>query len=183
MHLPIAEDTPKQPLSPYAADKLAGEYYLQIYARQFGLRTTAFRFFNIYGPRQDPHSPYSGVISIFANRVLREQPVTLYGDGAQTRDFVYVKDLVKILAEAVEIERLPWNVFNVGSGRATSLLDVLAALSAIVGRPIPHEVQPPRAGDIRHSLADVSRLQTAFSARVETPLEKGLAELLASTVL
>ena len=182
VQLPIAEDTLKQPLSPYAADKLAGEYYLHIYARQFGLRTTAFRFFNIYGPRQDPHSPYSGVISIFASRVLHGQPVTLYGDGAQTRDFVYVKDLVNILTEAVGIERLPWDVFNVGSGRATSLMDVLDALSAITGKSIPRQFQPPRAGDIRHSLADVTRLKTAFTARVSTPLEKGLGELLAASI-
>jgi UDP-glucose 4-epimerase len=179
--LPITEETPKRPLSPYAADKLAGEYYLSIYARQYGLSATAFRFFNIYGPRQDPHSPYSGVISIFASRVQQAQPVAIYGDGAQTRDFVFVKDLARILAEAVQTERLPWDVFNVGSGHATSLLDVLDALSAIVGREIPRQFQPPRAGDIRHSVADASRLCSTFSARVSTPLQQGLAELLAAS--
>jgi UDP-glucose 4-epimerase len=180
--LPISENTPKKPLSPYAADKLAGEYYLQIYARQCGLSATAFRFFNIYGPRQDPQSPYSGVISIFANRVQQGQPVTIYGDGAQTRDFVYVKDLVHLLAEAVAIERLPWDVFNVGSGRATSLLDVLEALSSIAGKSISRQFQPPRAGDIRHSVADVTRLNNAFPAHISTPLEQGLGDLLAVSV-
>src|SRR3990170_3898667 len=99
--LPLVEEEGLNPLSPYAADKLAGEYYLRFYHAKFGIETTAFRFFNIFGPRQDPSSPYSGVISIFIERVSRGEPVTIFGDGRQTRDFVYVGDLVKLLVQAV----------------------------------------------------------------------------------
>lgn len=98
----IAEDTPKSPLTPYASDKLASEYYLDFYRREHGLEPVIFRFFNIFGPRQDPSSPYSGVISIFTERALAGKPITVFGDGEQTRDFVYVQDLVSILVQAVE---------------------------------------------------------------------------------
>jgi len=108
------------PLSPYAADKLAGEYYLRFYHAKFGIETTAFRFFNIFGPRQDPSSPYSGVISIFIERVSRGEPVTIFGDGQQTRDFVYVGDLVKLLAQALSHTKTAGQVINVGRGKQCS---------------------------------------------------------------
>ena len=98
----IEEDTAKSPLTPYASDKLASEYYLDFYRREHGLEPVILRFFNIFGPRQDPSSPYSGVISIFTERAIARQPVTIFGDGEQTRDFVYVQDLVSILVQAVE---------------------------------------------------------------------------------
>ncbi|MCL5994717.1 MAG: SDR family NAD(P)-dependent oxidoreductase, partial [Chloroflexi bacterium] len=176
--LPIREDTPKKPLSPYAADKLAGEHYIQIYARQYGLTATAFRFFNVYGPRQDPRSPYSGVISIFMDRALKQQPVSIHGDGRQTRDFVYVADLVHILAQALETEHLEWTEYNLGSGRASTLLDVLDHLGTIVGREIERQYLPPRPGDVRHSVADIARLEASFPHQVTTPLARGLQQLL-----
>ncbi len=98
----IDEDTPKSPLTPYASDKLASEYYLDFYRRQHGLEPAIFRFFNVYGPRQDPSSPYSGVISIFTERALKGTPITVFGDGEQTRDFIYVADLVDFLVQALE---------------------------------------------------------------------------------
>ena len=134
--LPLAEDEILNPLSPYAADKLAGEFYLRFYHAKYGIETTAFRFFNIFGPRQDPSSPYSGVISIFIERVSRGEPVTVFGDGRQTRDFVYVGDLVKLLAQALSGTQTAGQVINVGRGKQCSLLELLATLEKLTGKPV-----------------------------------------------
>jgi UDP-glucose 4-epimerase len=178
--LPVAEAVTPRPLSPYAADKLAGEHYLQYYYRKHGLNGTAFRFFNIYGPRQDPSSPYSGVISIFVDRLARGEAVTLFGDGEQTRDFVYVADLAALLCSALTQDGLGGEVLNVGTGRQTSLLTLLATLTELTGRPAERRFAEPRIGDIRHSCADVSRLAQRFGAAPATPLRAGLAALLES---
>ncbi|OWJ97128.1 NAD-dependent dehydratase, partial [Pseudomonas sp. A46] len=121
----IDEDTPKSPLTPYAVDKLASEQYLDFYRRQHGLEPAVFRFFNIFGPRQDPSSPYSGVISIFTERALAGTPITVFGDGEQTRDFVYVGDLVQVLVQALEQDWLEVGAVNVGLNQATSLKELL----------------------------------------------------------
>jgi UDP-glucose 4-epimerase len=182
--LPVAEDAPTHPLSPYAADKLAGEHYLAHYHRTGRVQGTAFRFFNVYGPRQDPSSPYSGVISIFLERARRRAPITVFGDGAQTRDFVYVQDVVDQLVAAVgtpaeEGGELP--VYNVGTGREVSLSELLDTLEALLG-PIEARHAPARAGDIRHSRADIMRLRRLSEARglsaPSTPLKDGLAAML-----
>lgn len=178
--LPVGEDAPLNPLSPYAADKLAGEHYLKYYQRKHGLAGTAFRFFNIYGPRQDPSSPYSGVISIFVERLRHQQGVTLFGDGQQTRDFVYVGDLVGILYAALLRSELAGAVLNVGTGKQQSLLDLLSYLEAMSGRKIPRTHAPARIGDIVHSRADVARLRAAMGAVPQTPLAEGLKALLQS---
>ena len=178
--LPVGEDTPLNPLSPYAADKLAGEHYLRYYHRKHGLAGTAFRFFNIYGPRQDPSSPYSGVISIFVERLRQQQGVTLFGDGRQTRDFVYVGDLVGILYAALLRPELAGAVLNVGTGKQQSLLDLLSYLEAMSGRKIPRTHAPARVGDIVHSRADVTRLRAAMGEVPQTPLADGLKALLQS---
>ena len=113
----IDEETAKAPLTPYASDKLAGEYYFDFYRRQHGLEPVIFRFFNIFGPRQDPSSPYSGVISIFSERAQRGLPIAVFGDGEQTRDFMYVGDLVDVLVQAVEVPDAPLGAINVGWNR------------------------------------------------------------------
>jgi len=186
---PIAEDAPKTPLSPYAADKLAGEHYLAHYHRTGRIRGVAFRFFNVYGPRQDPTSPYSGVISIFARSARRGEPITVYGDGEQTRDFVYVSDVVDQLAAAIAAApsrpsdggELP--VFNLGTGRDVSLRQLIATLEDLLG-PIDVRYGPERAGDIRHSLADTTRLERWCAERgirlPSTTLSTGLERLLAA---
>jgi UDP-glucose 4-epimerase len=178
--IPVPEEAMPRPLSPYAVDKLSGEHYLLHYYRSHGLAATSFRFFNIYGPRQDPSSPYSGVISIFVERLLRNQPVTVYGDGTQTRDFVYVADLADLLARAVRSLEGNGGVFNVGTGRQHSLLQLLAHLEKLTGKKIERRHEPARAGDIRHSCADVTRLTGAYGGAPATPFEQGLKKLLAS---
>lgn len=176
--LPVSEDLQPCPLSPYAADKLAGEHYLDFYRRTFGLRTSAFRFFNIYGPRQDPSSPYSGVISIFVDRLRAAEPVTIFGDGRQTRDFVYVGDLVDLLSSSLSMESAEGQVCNVGRGLESSLLDLLATLEALAGRPIARRHVPPRTGDIVRSCADTDRLRRLMGKVPKTTLRDGLQELL-----
>jgi UDP-glucose 4-epimerase len=174
----IDEDTPKAPLTPYAVDKLASEQYFDFYHRQHGLEPVIFRFFNIYGPRQDPSSPYSGVISIFSERALKGLPITVFGDGEQTRDFVYVEDLVDLLVQAIEMPQVEVGAVNVGWNQATTLKQMLEALEAVVGKLPPVSYGPARSGDIRHSRANNRRLLERFSTTEQTPMRVGLARLL-----
>lgn len=178
--VPVSENVALNPLSPYAVDKLTGEYYLLHYHRKHGLAATSFRFFNIYGPRQDPSSPYSGVISIFVNSLQRNRPVTLFGDGSQTRDFVYVADLADLLARAVYGLDGVGAVFNVGTGMRYSLLQLLEYLEKLSGRKIVRQHEAARLGDIQHSCADVSRLKQVFGSAPATPFDHGLKKLLES---
>jgi len=176
--LPVSEDLAPNPLTPYAADKLAGEHYLSFYHRKFGLRTTAFRFFNIYGPRQDPSSPYSGVISIFVERLGAGLPVTIFGDGRQTRDFVYVGDLADLLVRAVGESGTAGAVVNVGRGVEYSLLELLTTLERVSGRALERRQEAARVGDILRSCADTRRLVSLLGFVPVTTMEAGLAELL-----
>jgi len=176
--IPVSEDLAPNPLTPYAADKLAGEHYLSFYHRKFGLRTTAFRFFNIYGPRQDPSSPYSGVISIFVERLGAGLPVTIFGDGQQTRDFVYVGDLADLLVRAVGESGTVGAVVNVGRGVEYSLLELLTTLERVSGRALECRQEAARVGDILRSCADTRRLATLLGFVPVTTMEAGLAELL-----
>jgi UDP-glucose 4-epimerase len=159
-------------------DKLASEQYLDFYRREHGLEPVVFRFFNIYGPRQDPSSPYSGVISIFAQRAQAGLPITVFGDGEQTRDFFYVEDLIGLLVQALEAPQVLAGPFNVGLDQATSLNRLLEALGTVLGGLPPVSYQPPRAGDIKHSRARNRRLLTQFELGEITPLETGLRRLL-----
>ncbi len=178
--IPVSEDAIPNPLSPYAADKLAGEESLLDYYSRFGLAATSFRFFNIYGPRQDPSSPYSGVISIFVDRLMSNKPVTVFGDGEQTRDFVYVADLVDLLVEALEESRGAGGIFNVGTGTRHSLLELLDNLEKLSGKKIDRHHEPARSGDILHSCADITRLKQTFGSAPSTPFDQGLKKLLES---
>ena len=174
----IDEDTPKAPLTPYASDKLASEYYFDFYRRQHGLEPAIFRFFNIFGPRQDPSSPYSGVISIFCERAQKGLPITVFGDGEQTRDFVYVEDLVNVLAQSLEAPLLEVGAVNVGLNQATTLKQLLEVLGEVVGQLPPISYGPARSGDIRHSRANNQRLLQRFKLPEPTPMSVGLARLL-----
>jgi len=177
--IPVSEEAVPKPLSPYAVDKLSGEHYLLHYHRAYDLVATSFRFFNIYGPRQDPSSPYSGVISIFTDRLAQGKSVTLFGDGCQTRDFVYVGDLVSLLVSALHRNDLGGHVLNVGTGRETSLLQLLVTLEALSSRRIERQHVVPRVGDIIRSCADVTRLAKVFGTAPATSIREGLQRLLA----
>lgn len=174
----IDEDTPKAPLTPYAVDKLASEQYLDFYRRQHALEPVVLRFFNIFGPRQDPSSPYSGVISIFAERAQQGLPITVFGDGEQTRDFVYVGDLVAVLMQALEQPGVEPGAVNVGLNRATSLKQLLDELGGLLGGLPAVRHMPARGGDIRHSRANNQRLLQRFNFPEPTPMATGLARLL-----
>ena len=176
--MPLTEAEIPNPLSPYAADKLAGEYYLRFYHAKFGIETTVFRFFNIFGPRQDPSSPYSGVISIFVERVSRGEAVTIFGDGRQTRDFVYVGDLADLLVQALSRSEVVAQTINIGRGKQCSLLELLEALEKLTGKPVERRFEAARMGDIVHSRADVTRLVRLFGEAPATDMATGLAEIL-----
>src|SRR5450830_819953 len=174
----IDEDTAKSPLTPYASDKLASEQYLDFYRRQHGLEPVIFRFFNVFGPRQDPSSPYSGVISIFCEQALKGLPITLFGDGEQTRDFIYVGDLVQILLQALKAPQVQEGAINVGLNRATTLKQMLVALGEVVGALPPVTYAPARSGDIRHSRANNQCMLERFELAEPTSMIVGLARLL-----
>ena len=173
--LPKHEGMLPLPLSPYAAGKLAGEYYVRVYARTMGLDGVSLRYFNIFGPRQDPSSPYSGVISLFIKTMAQGQRPTIYGDGQQTRDFTYVANAVAAnLAAIRHPEPLLGEVFNVGTGRCIRLLDIVDALNRIHGTDLEPVFQPPRPGDVRDSLASLERIGRVLGYRPLVPFDEGL---------
>ena len=177
--LAIDEDTTKAPLTPYAVDKLASEQYLDFYRRQHGLEPAIFRFFNIFGPRQDPSSPYSGVISIFTQRAQQGLPISVFGDGEQTRDFFYIEDLLALLTQALLVAQVVEGAVNVGWNQAVSLNQLLAEIGSVCGGLPAVSYQAARAGDIPHSRADNQRLQAHYQLPKATPMREGLRRLLA----
>jgi UDP-glucose 4-epimerase len=181
--LPKHEGMLPQPLSPYAAAKLAGEHYVRVYAQTMGLDGASLRYFNVFGPRQDPSSPYSGVISIFIERMAQGRRPSLYGDGEQTRDFTYVANAVAAnLAAMRHPEPLGGAVFNVGVGERIRLLDLVAALNRIFGTHLEPEFLPPRVGDVRDSLASLDRIGRVLGYRPVVPFEEGLRRTVAASL-
>jgi UDP-glucose 4-epimerase len=172
------ETDPVQPLSPYAAAKLAGELYLQAFATTYGLETVRLRFFNIFGPRQRADSPYSGVIALFVAALTAGRAPTVHGDGLQSRDFTYVTDVVQALTRAAEAPGVSGQVYNIGTGRATTVLDLVAALNRQLGTSLAPRHGPPRAGDVRHSRADISLARRDLGYEPAVAFEQGLAETL-----
>ncbi|TDH59778.1 NAD-dependent epimerase/dehydratase family protein [Dankookia rubra] len=174
---PIDEAASPAPNTAYGADKLGSELHARVAFHVHRVPTMGFRFFNVFGPRQDPASPYSGVISIFAARIAAGQPLTLHGDGLQTRDFVYVEDVVRHLRAGMEVlHAAPQaTVLNVCTGRATSVLELAQALARIDGRPLAMSFGPSRAGDIRASLGNPAAASAVLGVRATTGLETGLA--------
>lgn len=178
--MPISEATAPQPLTAYGADKLGSELHGRVAFLVHGLPTLGCRFFNVYGPRQDPLSPYSGVISIFARRVASGEELTINGTGEQVRDFVYVADVVRHLMGGMGLlRRSPQAiVINVCTGRATSLLELLAALEGVCGRAALRRFGPERQGDIRLSLGNPARATELLGLTATTRLDQGLAATL-----
>lgn len=178
--MPISEATAPRPLTAYGADKLGSELHGQVAWLAHGVPTFGCRFFNVYGPRQDPHSPYSGVISIFARRVASGEQLTVNGTGEQVRDFIYVADVVRHLMGGMALlQREPQAaVINVCTGRATSLMELLASLERVCGRMARRSFGPERPGDIRLSLGDPSHATALLGLKAMTRLDQGLAATL-----
>ena len=175
--LPLREELPPRPLSPYAASKAAGEMYCAAFRTSYGLPAVALRFFNVYGPRQDPGNPYSGVVSIFAARMARGERPVIYGDGRQTRDFVYVADVVRAILLACEREAAVGAALNVAAGRQTSILELAAALNQVLGTQIEPTFAPARAGEVRFSEGDARRARQVLGWEARIPLREGLSRL------
>ncbi len=178
--LPLDEDAPVRPLSAYGADKLGCELHARVAAHAFAVPTTGLRFFNVYGPRQDPRSPYSGVISIFCDRLRRGAAIDLYGDGGQTRDFVFVADVIAALVAAMRRAAAGAAVFNVCTGRATSVQALAGTIAGLLGVHAEIRQLGPRVGEVRHSVGDPARGRAALGLGAPTPLDRGLAATLAS---
>jgi len=176
--LPKREDMPTNPLSPYALQKLVAEQYCQMFTRLYGLETVTIRYFNVFGPRQDPSSPYSGVISLFAAALLDGLRPRIYGDGEQTRDFTYVANVVDGVLRACEAPNVAGEVMNVATGGRISLNDLLASMNRIVGTRIEPIYDAPRAGDVRDSQADIGKAQRLLGYSPVVLLEEGLAKTL-----
>jgi UDP-glucose 4-epimerase len=162
------------PLSPYAAAKLAAELYCEAFWHSFGLEAVALRYFNVFGPRQDPAGPYAAVIPIFIKMILAGQQPTIFGDGLQTRDFTYVENVVQANLKAAEAKNAAGQVFNIGNGVSLTLLDLLKELNVIFGKQIEPIFKPERAGDVRDSLADITRARTVLGYEPKVQLAEGL---------
>jgi UDP-glucose 4-epimerase len=177
--LPKVETMPPCPLSPYALQKYAGERYCQLYHRLYGLETVALRYFNVYGPRQALSNPYTGVLAIFAARLLNGRPPLIFEDGLQSRDFVHVSDVVRANLLALASSTEEGRVYNVGTGRATTILRVAEELARQLGRDIAPDVPGRfRAGDVRHCIADVALSGRELGYAPRIAFEEGLKDLL-----
>jgi UDP-glucose 4-epimerase len=179
-HLPLVETFSPIPLSPYGLDKLYTEQLGALYQSLYGQEMVALRYFNVFGPRQDPLSPYSGVISIFVDRLKAGKPLTIFGDGEQTRDFVYVGDVVQANLKAMFGKYAGFRVFNVGCARQTTLNQLFSQLKDLTGSSVAATYTAPRAGDIRHSLSDTARIQSELGYQPAYTLAEGLKLLLES---
>jgi UDP-glucose 4-epimerase len=177
--LPKHEEMVPNPLSPYAAAKLAGEHYVRVYARTMGLDGVSLRYFNVFGPRQDPSSPYSGVISLFGRLMAEGRRPLIYGDGSQTRDFTYVGNVVRANLMALKSGRpLEGRALNVGTGRRISLLDLVGAINRSLGTALEPEFLPPRAGDVRDSQASLDLIGEVLGYAPTVDFEEGLRRTL-----
>ena len=173
--LPKHEEMFPRPLSPYAAGKLAGEFYIRVYAQTMGLDGVCLRYFNIFGPRQDPTSPYSGVISVFFKKMMAGERPTIFGDGSQTRDFTYVANAVEANLRALDAEGfVGGETFNVGTGSRISLVDLVEAINKILGTSIQPIFEPGRAGDVRDSQACLERIGKGLGYVPLIDFEEGL---------
>jgi UDP-glucose 4-epimerase len=162
------------PISPYGAAKLAGESYCRAFFATYGLETVCLRYFNVFGPRQDPESPYAAVIPRFVSAIVRGEAPVVYGDGQQSRDFVYVEDVVRANLLAMDASNVGGRVFNIATGRAVSLLELLRVLEELFGFPIQPRFDPPRPGDIRQSMADITQAEQQLGYRPQISLAEGL---------
>jgi nucleoside-diphosphate-sugar epimerase len=176
--LPKRESMAPQPKSPYAVQKLVGEYYASVFHSCFGLETVALRFFNVYGPRQDPSSPYSGVLSLFMKHLLARTAPTIFGDGEQTRDFTYVEDVADLCFKAAQAPGVAGNMYNAGNGGRYSLNLIWKLLREMEGVEIEPQFAPPRPGDVRDSMADTARAAADLGHAPRYSIQEGLKRTL-----
>jgi UDP-glucose 4-epimerase len=172
--LPKKENMIPNPQSPYAVSKLAGEYYCRVFSNIYGLKTTCLRYFNVFGPRQNPNSEYAAVIPRFITRILNNEPPIIFGDGLHTRDFTFVKDVVK--ANILSMNSDSEGIFNIACARRISLNELASALSEIIGKDIDPIYQNPRPGDIKDSLADISMARQSIGYEPDFDMTMGLKE-------
>ena len=171
--LPKREEQPPAPISPYAVSKAAGEQYAAVWTRLYGVQTVGLRYFNVFGPRQDPKSEYAAVIPRFILWGLKGKPLEVHGDGTQSRDFTYIDNVVEANLLAAQAPEAGGEVFNVGCGERVSLLEIVAKLEAILGRRLERRHTPPRAGDVPHTLADVGRAKRLLGYSPHVPFDEG----------
>jgi len=167
------------PLSPYGAAKLAAEYYCRAFTATYGMETVTLRYFNVFGPRQDPDSPYSAVIPLFITAILAGRPPTIYGDGLQSRDFTFVANVVHANLLAADAPDVAGRVLNVANGRTTDLVTLLAALNRLLGTEVEPVFAPPRVGDVRESLADITLARNYLGYEPQVDFEEGLRRSIA----
>ncbi len=177
--LPKHEGMPVDPMSPYALQKVVGEQYLRMFTRLYGLETVSIRYFNVFGPRQDPTSPYSGVISVFATALIENRPPKIYGDGEQTRDFTYVANVVDGVLRACEAPKANGEIINVATGGRISLNQLFYAMRDIVGGTLEPIYGEPRQGDVRDSQADIRKAKALLGYEPTVSFEEGLARTIA----
>ena len=172
--LPKVETLPANPISPYAVSKLAAEHYCRTFARLYGLETVSLRYFNVFGPRQNPESKYSAVIPRFLQLALAQQPLEIHGDGEQSRDFTYIDNVVQGNLRAMDAPGVSGEVFNIACGTRHSLLAIADAIGAFLGRELPRNHTAPRAGDVRHTQADISKAERLLGFRPEVEFGDGI---------
>jgi len=172
--LPKREDMPTSPLSPYALQKVVGEQYLQLFTHLYGLETVSIRYFNVFGPRQDPSSPYSGVISVFASALIEKRSPKIYGDGEQTRDFTYVANVVDGVLRACDAPGASGEVINVATEGRISLNQLFRAMRELIGVSVEPIYEPERAGDVRDSQADITKARRILNYEPTVSFEEGL---------
>ena len=174
--LPLTEDVPMKQLSPYALEKAVNEQYAELFNHLYGLSSQGQRFFNVYGPRQDPKSPYAGVIALFVDKITAKQSVTVFGDGENTRDFIFIEDVAK--ANVAALNASYQGACNIATGKKTSLLDLIHTLSDLAAFSPEINFEPPREGDIVHSLASPALMNKELQVIANTSLKDGLSQLL-----
>jgi UDP-glucose 4-epimerase len=177
--LPKIESMPTNPLSPYAAAKLFGEYYCSVFSKVYGLETIALRYFNVFGPYQDPTSQYAAAIPAFVTKILKNESPTVYGDGEQTRDFTYIDNVIHANLLAARAKSVSGQVVNIACGQRISVNQIIGLINQILGRNVPIQYQPTRAGDVKHSLASIDQAKAVIGYQPVVLFEEGLHKAIA----
>jgi nucleoside-diphosphate-sugar epimerase len=177
--LPKREDQELLPVSPYAASKLAGEHYCRVFTRLYNLETVSLRYFNVFGARQDPDSQYAAVVPLFIQAGLDGVPLTVHGDGMQSRDFTYIDNVVQANLRAMEAPAAAGEAFNIACGSRYTLMDIVHAIERELGHPVTCRHTPPRAGDVRHTLADIGKAERVLGFKPTVDFDEGMARTVA----